>query len=94
MFVAPWVEEACKATIIFAIAWWRRHDFNGVIAGVVYGGLTGIGFAFTENIVYYGQIFQHVHDLEQRQRRRRSERCRACSCGEASRLPSSIRCSR
>lgn len=63
VFIAPWVEEACKATIIFAIAWWRRHDFNGVIAGVVYGGLTGIGFAFTENIVYYGQIFQHVHDL-------------------------------
>jgi RsiW-degrading membrane proteinase PrsW (M82 family) len=63
VFVAPWVEEACKATIIFAIAWWRRHDFNGVIAGVVYGGLTGIGFAFTENVVYYGQIFQHVHDL-------------------------------
>jgi RsiW-degrading membrane proteinase PrsW (M82 family) len=63
VFVAPWVEEACKATVIFAIVWWRRHDFNGVIAGVVYGGLTGIGFAFTENIVYYGQIFQHVHDL-------------------------------
>jgi RsiW-degrading membrane proteinase PrsW (M82 family) len=63
VFIAPWVEEACKATIIFAVAWWRRHDFNGVIAGVVYGGLTGIGFAFTENIVYYGQIFQHVHDL-------------------------------
>jgi RsiW-degrading membrane proteinase PrsW (M82 family) len=63
VFVAPWVEEACKATIIFAVAWWRRHDFNGVIAGVVYAGLTGIGFAFTENIVYYGQIFQHVHDL-------------------------------
>jgi protease PrsW len=63
VFIAPWVEEACKATVIFAIAWWRRHDFNGVIAGVVYGGLVGIGFAFTENIVYYGQIFQHVHDL-------------------------------
>jgi len=63
VFVAPWVEEACKATVIFAIAWWRRHDFNGVIAGVVYAGLAGIGFAFTENIVYYGQIFQHVHDL-------------------------------
>lgn len=64
VFIAPWVEEACKATVIFAIAWWRRHDFNGVLAGVVYGGLSGIGFAFTENVVYYGQIFQHVHDLK------------------------------
>ena len=63
VFVAPWVEEVCKATVIVAIAWWRRHDFNGVVAGVVIGGLAGVGFAFTENIVYYGQVFQHVHDL-------------------------------
>lgn len=60
VFVAPWVEEAAKATIIFAIVLWRRHDFNAVVAGVVYGGLAGIGFAFTENIVYYGQIFQQA----------------------------------
>ncbi len=63
VFVAPWVEEGCKAAVIFAVAWWRRHDFNGAVAGVVYAGLTGIGFAFTENVVYYGQIFQRVHDL-------------------------------
>jgi RsiW-degrading membrane proteinase PrsW (M82 family) len=64
VFVAPWVEETCKGAIIFAIAWWRRHDFNGVVAGIVYGGLVGIGFAFTENVAYYGQLFQHVHDLQ------------------------------
>jgi hypothetical protein len=63
VFVAPWVEECLKATVIFAIAWWRRHDFNGLIGGAVYGGLAGIGFAFTENVVYYGQIFQHSLDL-------------------------------
>ncbi len=60
VFVAPWVEEAAKAAIIFLIVVWRRHDFNAVVAGVVYGGLVGIGFAFTENIVYYGQLFQQV----------------------------------
>jgi RsiW-degrading membrane proteinase PrsW (M82 family) len=58
IFVAPWVEETTKAAIVFAIVFWRRHDFNAVVAGVVYGGLAGIGFAFTENIVYYGQVFQ------------------------------------
>ena len=58
VFIAPWVEEATKAAIVFAIVWWRRHDFNAVAAGVVYGGLAGIGFAFTENIVYYGQLFE------------------------------------
>ena len=58
IFIAPWVEETTKAAVIFAIVWWRRHDFNAVVAGVVYGGLAGIGFAFTENILYYGQVFQ------------------------------------
>ncbi|MBA2773226.1 MAG: PrsW family intramembrane metalloprotease [Nocardioidaceae bacterium] len=62
VFVAPWTEEATKALVIFVIVIWRRHDFNAVVAGIVYGGLTGIGFAFTENIVYYGQLFQQVLD--------------------------------
>ncbi len=62
VFIAPWVEETAKAVVIFAFAWWRRHDFNGVLAGVIYGGLAGIGFAFTENIVYYGQVFQQVYN--------------------------------
>lgn len=64
IFIAPWVEETTKAAIIFAIVWWRRNDFNSVIAGVVYGGLAGTGFAFTENIVYYGQIFQRVANTQ------------------------------
>ncbi|MGI8993994.1 MAG: PrsW family intramembrane metalloprotease, partial [Nocardioidaceae bacterium] len=60
VFVAPWTEEAAKALVIFLIVIWRRHDFNAVVAGIVYGGLAGIGFAFTENVVYYGQLFQQV----------------------------------
>lgn len=64
VYIAPWVEETTKAAIIFVLVWWRRHDFNSVLAGVVYGGLAGIGFAFTENIVYYGQLFQRVHDFD------------------------------
>ncbi len=62
IFIAPWVEETTKAAVIFAIVYWRRHDFNAVVAGVIYGGLTGIGFAFTENIVYYGQLFQGIRN--------------------------------
>ncbi len=58
IFVAPWVEETMKAAIIFLIVLARRHDFNAVVAGVVYGGLTGIGFACTENVLYYGQAYQ------------------------------------
>lgn len=60
VFIAPWVEETAKGAVIFAIVLWRRHRFNAVLAGIAYGGLVGVGFAFTENIVYYGQVFQQV----------------------------------
>jgi RsiW-degrading membrane proteinase PrsW (M82 family) len=61
VFVAPWVEETAKGAVIFAIVFWRQHRFNAVLAGIAYGGLVGVGFAFTENIVYYGQLFQQVY---------------------------------
>jgi RsiW-degrading membrane proteinase PrsW (M82 family) len=64
VFVAPWVEEVTKGVIVFAIVWWRRHDFNAVMAGVVYAGLAGIGCAFTENILYYGQLYQSAIDAQ------------------------------
>lgn len=60
VFIAPWTEELAKGTVVFAIVLWRRHDFSGVIGGMVYGGLAGIGFAFTENILYYTQQFELV----------------------------------
>ncbi|MBA2443910.1 MAG: PrsW family intramembrane metalloprotease [Nocardioidaceae bacterium] len=64
VFVAPWVEETAKAAVVFGLMWWRRHNFPLVVAGIVYGGLAGVGFAFTENIVYYGQIFQLIQDTQ------------------------------
>ncbi len=57
VFVAPWVEEACKGAILLVIAFVRRHRFNGIVDALVLAGLSGIGFAFTENIVYYGNVF-------------------------------------
>jgi RsiW-degrading membrane proteinase PrsW (M82 family) len=62
VFVAPWIEEAAKGAVIVLVAGWRGHRFAGPLAGAVYGGLVGIGFAFTENVVYYGQLFQQVDD--------------------------------
>jgi RsiW-degrading membrane proteinase PrsW (M82 family) len=58
VYVAPWVEETMKAAVIFLIVLIRRHRFNAVVAGVVYGGLVGVAFACTENILYYGQAYQ------------------------------------
>ena len=52
---APVVEEGAKALILFAIYRWRRAEFDGVLDGIVYAAMVGLGFAFTENILYYGR---------------------------------------
>ena len=52
---APFVEEIAKAAVLYAIYRWRRHEFDGVLDGIVYAGMVGLGFAFTENVLYYGR---------------------------------------
>ena len=39
------------------VVWLRRSQLHGVVDGIVYAGLAGIGFAFTEDIVYYSSAF-------------------------------------
>ncbi|WP_052462595.1 PrsW family intramembrane metalloprotease [Nigerium massiliense] len=55
VFVAPFVEEATKASILFLVAIAVRYRLVSTISAVVLGGLSGAGFAFTENIIYYGR---------------------------------------
>jgi protease PrsW len=52
---APVIEEVAKAGVLYAIYRWRRHEFDGVLDGIVYAGMVGLGFAFTENVLYYGR---------------------------------------
>jgi protease PrsW len=52
--VAPVTEEAAKGLFVLLLVWWRRHAIDGVLDGIVYAGLVGVGFAFTENILYLG----------------------------------------
>ena len=35
------------------VVWLRRAQLHGVVDGIVYAGLAGIGFAFTEDVLYY-----------------------------------------
>jgi len=51
-FVAPVTEEAAKGLFILLLLFFRRHELDGVLDGLVYAGMVGIGFAFTENILY------------------------------------------
>ncbi|NRN66183.1 PrsW family intramembrane metalloprotease [Kibdelosporangium sp. 4NS15] len=54
---APLIEEAAKAAFVLGVYLWKRQEFNGVIDGIVYAGMCAAGFAFTENIYYFGRIF-------------------------------------
>ncbi len=54
---APPVEEGLKGAAILLILLLRRKEFDGIIDGVVYAGLAGAGFAFSENILYLGRAY-------------------------------------
>jgi len=55
--VAPIVEESLKGLAVLIIAIWRRAQFDGIVDGIVYGGISAAGFAFAENILYLGRAF-------------------------------------
>ncbi|MGI5951881.1 MAG: PrsW family intramembrane metalloprotease [Brooklawnia sp.] len=53
IFSAPFVEEAAKATILFALLILLRRRIVAVHQIFTLAGLSAVGFAFTENIIYY-----------------------------------------
>jgi RsiW-degrading membrane proteinase PrsW (M82 family) len=52
---APIVEESAKAFILVVLFFWKKDEFDGVVDGIVYAGMAGLGFAMTENVLYYGR---------------------------------------
>lgn len=58
---APLVEEGAKGAFVLAICLFLREEFDGVVDGVVYAGITAAGFAFTENILYFARAFDQGH---------------------------------
>lgn len=52
---APIVEESGKAFILFVFFFLKKDEFDGVIDGIVYASMVALGFAMTENILYYGK---------------------------------------
>lgn len=55
---APIVEESAKACILVILFLWKRDEFDGIVDGIVYAGMVGLGFAMTENVLYYGRALQ------------------------------------
>jgi RsiW-degrading membrane proteinase PrsW (M82 family) len=66
--VAPLTEEAAKGLFILLLLVYRRAELDGVLDGIVYAGMVGIGFAFMENILYLSQAYigddEHVGGIE------------------------------
>ena len=54
VFQAPLVEEAAKGAGVLLLFWVLRRRFDGPVDGVVYAATIAAGFAFTENIQYFG----------------------------------------
>jgi len=52
---APIAEELLKAFILFRFYSRKKTEFDGVVDGVIYAAMVGLGFAFMENIDYYGR---------------------------------------
>ncbi|WP_269453219.1 PrsW family intramembrane metalloprotease [Yinghuangia sp. ASG 101] len=55
--VAPFVEEAAKGAAVLLLLAFRRHWFRGPLDGLVLAATTAAGFAFTENVLYFGRAF-------------------------------------
>jgi RsiW-degrading membrane proteinase PrsW (M82 family) len=54
---APVTEEFGKGLFLLVVVLLRRRQLHGLLDGIVYAGMVGIGFAFTENLLYYMQSY-------------------------------------
>jgi protease PrsW len=55
--VAPVTEEFSKGLFLILLLWWRRAELDGILDGLVYAGMLGIGFAFVENVLYLAAAY-------------------------------------
>jgi RsiW-degrading membrane proteinase PrsW (M82 family) len=61
--VSPVTEEATKGVFLLLLLWWRRYELDGVLDGIVYAGMVGIGFAFVENILYLAAAYNGTYGM-------------------------------
>ena len=54
VLVAPFIEESTKALGPILLLWRRRREWSGITDGIVYCGLSALGFAMVENVLYLG----------------------------------------
>lgn len=55
---APLCEEGMKGLLVLGIFFFLRDQFDGVVDGIIYATFCAIGFAATENVIYYANAMQ------------------------------------
>lgn len=64
VFSAPFIEELSKATILVVLVLLMRGRIVSRLSMVALAGLSAVGFAFVENIIYYARVWmQATHDI-------------------------------
>jgi RsiW-degrading membrane proteinase PrsW (M82 family) len=53
---APVFEEMTKGAALLVLLVAFRHELDSMLDGLIYGALVGLGFAMTENILYFGSF--------------------------------------
>ncbi len=54
ILASPVFEELSKGAALFVLFHRERDEFDNIMDGAVYAAMIGLGFAATENILYYG----------------------------------------
>jgi len=57
VILAPLIEEFFKGLALIGLLLFAREYMNNLRDGMVYGSMVGLGFAMTENVLYYVQAF-------------------------------------
>lgn len=59
---APFTEELWKAVPVLVMYFFVRKHFDGPVDGIVIASLSAAGFAYTENIQYFGRVIAETGD--------------------------------
>ena len=50
--IAPFVEESLKGLAVLVVFLLFRREFDSILDGIIYAGITALGFAAIENVLY------------------------------------------
>ena len=57
VLIAPPVEETVKAMALLGIFFLLRDEVDGLLDGIIYGAMVGMGFAMIENLFYFLTVY-------------------------------------